>query len=586
MNDYKTTYALWLEKATEDGLKPELQAMDDQAIKDAFYKDLTFGTGGLRGIIGPGTNRMNVYTVRCASQGLADYLLSTPSSSANSSYSASSASDAHTVNAVRSTEDGKRISIVMARDSRIKSREFSDAAIGVFAANGIHVYAFDDIAPTPLLSFAVRYLHASAGIVITASHNPKEYNGYKVYGSDGCQITTEVARSIQECINSVDIFDTTYPMPWTTAKNYGLMEAVDKSVYEAYIQSVMNQSVLYNDTIDKSASIVYTPLNGTGLKPVTDVLHSSSYNNITVVESQAVPDGTFPTCPKPNPEEQSAMEKGLKACRECSANLLIATDPDADRCGIAIKDGSDYRLLTANETGLLLLDYICSQREAHHTLPENGLFIKTIVTNDLAEKIAESYGLKTINTLTGFKFIGEQISALEKAGKEADFIFAFEESYGYLTGSYVRDKDGVLAAFLICEMYSFWQSAGVSLLQRLERIYKSFGFCLNTQHSYKFEGAEGMSRMKSIMQSFRTTPPTTLADQHVKIVEDYSEGLNGLPPSDVLKIYSQYSSVVIRPSGTEPKLKVYISVTATNEANAQSVEDLISSQIEERITAV
>ena len=589
----KTLYELWLANATEDNLKTELEEMDETTITDSFYKDLSFGTGGLRGTIGAGTNRMNVYTVRRASQGLSDYLLSsTAATTAATSHTAdthASTAPSTTLNTGTAKAKDGRISVVIARDSRIKSDLFAKAAAGVFAANGIHVYYFDDIAPTPLLSFAVRELHATAGVVITASHNPKEYNGYKVYGSDGCQITTEAARSIQAHISAVDVFTDVRYMSSDSAFIAGNVEAeavesVPENIYDSYLSAIKQQSVIYNESIDKNVSIVYTPLNGTGLKPITDVLSSSGYNNITVVESQSSPDGTFPTCPKPNPEERSAMEEGLTTCRTVKADLLIATDPDADRCGIAVRTtSSDYRLLSANETGLLLLDYICSQRKRHHTLPSMGVFLKTIVTNDLAEKVAASYGLETINTLTGFKFIGEQLSILEAQGRENRFVFALEESYGYLSGTYARDKDGVLAAFLIAEMFSFYHSYGITLTQRLEQIYKTFGFCLNTQHSYSFPGASGMERMNGIMSSFRSNPPRLLADQHVEKVEDYSAGIGGLPKSNVLKYYTQYSSVVIRPSGTEPKLKVYISARAISESAANDVEQAITAQIEERV---
>ncbi len=561
--EYLSEYQNWLSRDLDDpDLRPELESMDDAAIEDAFFQDLSFGTGGLRGTIGAGTNRMNIYTVQKASQGVADYI--------NAHYP-------------------DNPSIVIARDSRIKSREFSDAAIGVFATNGIQVYAYDRIMPTPVLSFTVRELSASAGIMITASHNPKEYNGYKVYGADGCQITTEAAKEIQEYIKSVDTFEGIHSMSWSSALIRGKMQAVEKMdqpvpVYERYIDAVLKQSVLYGDDIKKDISIVYTPLNGTGLHPVTNVLNRAGYTNITVVESQSAPDGTFPTCPKPNPEVPSAMEEGLSVCRDKGADLLIATDPDADRCGIAIKTADDdYRLLTADETGLLLLDYICSQRVSHNCMPTHPVFMKTIVTNDLAEKIAANYGVDTINVLTGFKFIGEKICELEKQSKADDFIFAFEESYGYLTGTYARDKDGVLAAFLIAEMFCFYRTKGISLEKKLEDIYASYGYCLNTQKSYQFEGSVGMARMKEIMTDLRSNPLSVLGTQDIIKAEDYSHGLYELPQSDVLKYYTDDYSLVVRPSGTEPKLKIYFSITADDRASAEQLTTALCTSLETRL---
>ena len=577
-------YTRWMVEATEDvDVITELKAMEgkEELIEDAFYKELSFGTGGLRGTIGAGTNRLNIHTVRKASQGLAEY--------------------------INTSVNGEK-SIVIARDSRIKSDLFSRAAAGVFSANGIKVHYFEDIMPTPVLSFAIRELRATAGVVITASHNPKEYNGYKVYGSDGCQITTEAAKTIQERIRSVDVFSDVKYEAADSGFIRGLVKAVGTSVYEKYIDAVLNQSVLYGDTIDTNASIVYTPLNGTGLKPVMDVLERAGYKNITVVQSQADPDGTFPTCPKPNPEVESTMEEGLKVCREVGADILIATDPDADRCGIAVKSdsaGTDYRLLTANETGLLLLDFICAQRLQHKTMPDYPVFMKTIVTNDMAEKVAKSYGVETINTLTGFKFIGEQISALEQQGRESDHIFSFEESYGYLTGSYVRDKDGVLAAYLIAEMFSLYKTRHFSILERLDQLYAQLGYCLNTQHSYEFKGSSGMATMTAIMDRLRSggidemnqilngTPTVGILSQEkdsrvnrIARLEDYKQGINGLPSSNVLKFYisskegENEASIVIRPSGTEPKLKVYVCVSGSSESEAKAAEQEISGNLE------
>ena len=418
--------------------------------------------------------------------------------------------------------------------------------------------------------------------MITASHNPSKYNGYKVYGPDGCQITTEAAATILSEIEKVDIFTGVKEMPWESAKIQGILEPIEDRVLTSFIEEVKNQSVLYGDEINRDVAIVYSPLNGTGLVPVTRVLEESGFTNITVVEEQRNPDGNFPTCPYPNPEIREAMELGLQYCRKTGANLMLATDPDCDRCGIAVRDGDDYTLLTGNEVGLLLLDYICSQRQKHGRMPEKPVFVKTIVTMDLAEKIAEHYGAETVNVLTGFKFIGEVIGRLEKDGRAGDYICGFEESYGYLTGTYVRDKDGVNAAFMICEMFAFYKTRGISLLEKLEEIYSIYGYCLNTLHSYEFPGSSGMAKMQSIMAEFHKGLDS-IARQKVVRTEDYNVGLNGLPKSDVLKLFTENGSVAIRPSGTEPKLKLYISVTAEDKSSAEATERQIVENLERRL---
>ena len=551
--DYKAEYQRWLEEANEE-LKAELRAMDEAAIEDAFYRNLAFGTGGLRGTIGAGTNRMNIHVVAKASQGLANYLLSTT----------------------------EKPSVVIGYDSRIKSDVFAKVAAGVFAANGVKVHIWPELLPVPTVSYAVRYLHASAGVMITASHNPSKYNGYKVYGPDGCQITTEAAKAILAQIDALDIFADVKTSDFEDGVKSGKIDYIDSSVLDAFIAEVKGQSVLFGDEVNRDVAIVYSPLNGTGLKPVTRALSESGFTNITVVEEQRNPDGNFPTCPYPNPEIREAMELGLQYASRLNADLLLATDPDCDRCGIAVKSDEGYQLLTGNEVGLLLLDYICSQRQKHGKMPDHPVFIKTIVTMDLAEKIAEHYGVQTINVLTGFKFIGEQIGMLEKDGRASDYICGFEESYGYLTGSYVRDKDAVNAAFMICEMFAFYKTRGVSLLQKLQELYTTYGYCLNTLHSYEFDGSAGMQKMAEIMAEFHKGIES-IAGQRVERTEDYSVGLNGLPKSDVLKYYTASGSVVIRPSGTEPKLKTYISVTAENKAVAETQEQLISAELEKRM---
>ena len=610
--DYKKEYKNWLEKVTDKELLCELNAMTEAQQEDAFYRNLAFGTGGLRGTIGAGTNRMNIYVVAKASQGLANYLLKT---------------------------FGDKASVVIGYDSRIKSDVFARTAACVFAANGIKVHLWPELNPVPTVSFATRELKASAGVMITASHNPSKYNGYKVYGPDGCQITTEAAAAILAEIEKLDIFadvkmesfddikqDLSDGVKSATFNNTNekkvdlsdKIEYIDPSVLTAFIEEVKCQSVLFGDEINRDVAIVYSPLNGTGLKPVTRALQESGFINITVVEEQRNPDGNFPTCPYPNPEIREAMELGLEYCKKTGADLLLATDPDADRCGIAVKVNEDlgknedgllaksidsdgensvigsdaqYQLLSGNEVGLLLLDYICSQRVKHGKMPEHPVFVKTIVTMDLAERIAENYDVETVNVLTGFKFIGEVIGKLEAQGREKDYICGFEESYGYLTGSYVRDKDAVNAAFMICEMFAYYKTRGISLTGKLDELYTKYGYCLNTLHSFEFPGSSGMQKMADIMAEFHKGLDL-IAGMKVTKTEDYSQGLNGLPKSDVLKFYYEGSadvasgdttgingSVVVRPSGTEPKLKIYVSVTAKDRSVAERTEGRIMEEL-------
>ncbi len=546
-------YNLWLENAIKDtDIVAELKSIEgnEEKIEDAFYRNLAFGTGGLRGVIGAGTNRMNVYTVAKASQGLADYV-------------------------VNNYPVGKRM-IAVSYDSRIKSDLFARVSAEVFAANGIMVHIFPELMPTPCLSYAVRKLDCAAGVMITASHNPSKYNGYKVYGDDGNQITTQAAKDILKEIEKLDIFNDVKQIDFNKALDSGDISYIGEDVYTSFVEEVKKQSVAGED-IDKNVSIVYTPLNGSGLKPVLRTLNEAGYTNITVVKEQEAPNGNFPTCPYPNPEIQEAMALGIEYCKQYNADLLLATDPDCDRVGIAVKDeNGEYVLLTANETGMLLLDYICERRQASGTMPEDPVFCKTIVTIDMAERIAKSYGLRTINTLTGFKFICEQIGMLEKEGKEDSFVFAFEESYGYLAGTYVRDKDGVNAAFLISEMFAYYKTRGISLMNKLNELYQKYGYCLNTLHSYQFEGSAGFEKMQKIMEDFRGGIDR-IGPKKVVECFDYSLGLNNLPKSNVLKfILEGNSSVVVRPSGTEPKLKLYISVSAESEGKAKELEKEIN----------
>ncbi len=551
----RTEYERWLRMVTDAALAAELREMDEAAIEDAFCRDLAFGTGGLRGILGAGTNRMNVLTVAKASQGLAEYLL----------------------------KHDECPSVVIGFDSRMMSDAFAREAGNVFAANGIDVWAWDRLLPVPTVSFAVRALGASAGVMITASHNPSVYNGYKVYGPDGCQITAEAAEEILACIEGIDVFSgVRHDLP--PAGGRGCVRSVPERVLDAYMEEVKACSVLFGDTADRNVSIVYTPLNGTGLEPVTRMLKETGFTGVTVVEEQKDPDGTFPTCPYPNPEIREAMELGLRDCRRTGADLLLATDPDCDRCGIAVRDnGGEYRLLSGNEVGLLLLDFVCAQRVRHGRMPCDPVFVKTIVTTDLAERIAREYGVRTVNVLTGFKYIGEAIGRLED---ERDFICAFEESYGYLTGSYVRDKDGVNAALMIAEMFAFYRARGIGLAEKLGELYARYGYCMNALRSHSFPGSAGTERMASIMRSFREGL-SSIGGERATRTEDYLAGGNGFPKSDVLKFFfegeKESGSVTIRPSGTEPKLKIYVSVNAPDRASAERIGSAIFADLRKRL---
>ncbi len=445
-------------------------------------------------------------------------------------------------------------------------------AAGVFAANGIHVYIYPELMPTPSLSFAVRYLKCAGGIVITASHNPSQYNGYKVYGSDGCQITTETADSILAEIEVLDIFADVRELSFEEALSQEKITYIGEEVVKEYLKAVSLQT-LCGDETDKGVSIVYTPLNGSGLKCVTQILKDNGFTNISVVEEQEKPDGEFPTCPYPNPEIEEALALGLRDAEKLGSDLLLATDPDCDRVGIAVRKGENYLLLSGNEVGMLLLDFICKRRIALGKMPNNPILVKTIVTIDMVRRIAEDYNVQVIEVLTGFKFIGEQIGFLEAAGEEERFILGFEESYGYLTGGYVRDKDAVGGSLLICEMLAYYKTKGIDLIDVLNELYKKYGYCLNTLHSYTFEGSEGLKKMQKIMQELRGTSLKQISNMKVIEVKDYLKGINRLPKSDVLKYLLESNvSIVIRPSGTEPKLKVYLSVSAENRDTAEIIE--------------
>ena len=560
-------YSRWCGHPLKDGDLKELESIagNDAEITDRFYRDLEFGTGGLRGVIGAGTNRINVHTVAKATQGLSNYLL----------------------------KDFDSPSVAIAYDSRIKSDLFARTAAAVFAANGIKVYLYSELMPTPALSFAVRYLKTSAGVVVTASHNPSKYNGYKVYGSDGCQITLEAAAKVLAEIEKTDVFGEVKFGNFEEELEKGSIEYIGEDLITAYINAVSSQAIRSQE-IDKNVSIVYTPLNGAGLKCVTRTLKENGYTNILVVPEQRDPDGNFPTCPYPNPEIREALEVGLKFAKEQRSDILIATDPDCDRMGIAIKDGDDYTLMTGNQVGVLLFDYIAKSRIEKGTMPKNPVAVKTIVTTEMVAKLAEKYGVELRNVLTGFKFIGEQILWLEEKGEEDRYIFGFEESYGYLTGGYVRDKDGVDAALMVCEMFAYYKGMGLSLADVLNNLYKEHGCFINSLKSFTFEGASGFATMKQIMSDLRTSPVKTAAGKKLYALSDYESSrityADGkkeaitLPKSNVIKFdFEDDITVVARPSGTEPKLKLYFSVKAESVDSANVLTKKITDELTELI---
>ena len=562
--DTNKLYELWLEKATADkDLIAELESVkgQEEEVSDRFYRELEFGTGGLRGVIGAGTNRMNYYTVRKASQGLATYLKSQSAAP----------------------------SIAVSYDSRIKSDYFAKAAAEVFAGNGIKVYIYDELMPTPMLSYAVRAHKCDAGVMVTASHNPAKYNGYKVYGPDGCQVTLEAANLILGYINNTDAFEGVTATDFDGALASGMINYIKQEVIDDYMAEVKKQSIHPELCASAGLKVVYTPLNGTGNKPVRMILNKIGINDVTVVPEQEYPNGNFPTCPFPNPEIKEALALGLKLCETVKPDLLLATDPDADRVGIAVPDGNgDYVLFTGNEVGAMLLEYICAERTKLGTMPENPVAVKTIVTTDIAKAIAEEYGVKIVDVLTGFKFIGEQIGFLEDKGEENRYIFGFEESYGYLAGYYVRDKDAVVASMLICEMAAFYRTKGISMLQARENMYKKYGVYTHTQNSFTCEGASGMQKMKELMAMLRTDTPKEIGGLAVVRFDDYLDSTSvdcktgaktmlTLPKSDVLTFALEGgASVIIRPSGTEPKIKAYYTTTGATKADADALEAKLS----------
>ncbi len=553
MDDYKR----WMETDLEDpALKVELESISGQQeqIKDRFAVALKFGTAGLRGVLGAGSNRMNIYVVRQATQGLANWV---------------------------KTQGGNQL-VAISYDSRINSDVFAKNAACVLAANGIHVRIYDALMPVPALSFATRYYKANAGIMVTASHNPAKYNGYKAYGPDGCQMTDEAAGIVYEQIQKTDILTGAKMMSFEDGLAQGLIEYVGDDCKEALYDAIKARSVRPGLCKRAGLKLVYSPLNGSGLVPVTRILNDIGIQDITIVPEQKDPDGNFPTCPYPNPEIFEALRLGLQLAEKSGADLMLATDPDADRVGIAIKcpDGS-YELVSGNEVGVLLLDYICAARIENGTMPQNAVAVKSIVSTPLADAVAAHYGVEMRNVLTGFKWIGDQIAKLEAANEVERFIFGFEESYGYLAGSYVRDKDAIVGSMLICEMAAYYRSIGSSIKERLEQIYAQYGRYLNKVDSYEFPGLSGMDKMAGIMQSLRNNPPAEFAGYKVIKVTDYqkSEG-TGLPAANVL-IYTLEggATVVVRPSGTEPKIKTYFTTLGKDLAEAEAQKDALANAL-------
>ncbi|MCR5053526.1 MAG: phospho-sugar mutase [Lachnospiraceae bacterium] len=554
---YSNEYKRWLSKDLEDpDLMPELLRIEgnDDEIKERFAVSLKFGTAGLRGTLGAGTNRMNIHVVRQATQGLANWV---------------------------KTQGGNQ-TVAISYDSRIKSDVFSKEAAGVLAANGINVRIYDALMPVPALSFATRYYKCNAGIMVTASHNPAKYNGYKAYGPDGCQMTDDAAAIVYDEIQKTDIFDGVKHISFAEGVEKGLIRFVGDDCKEAFYKAIEDRQVHPGLCKTAGLKLVYTPLNGAGLVPVTKVLNDIGISDITIVPEQEYPSGYFTTCPYPNPEILEALQKGVDLCKEQGADLMLATDPDADRVGIAMKcpDGS-YELVSGNEMGVLLLDYIAAGLKETGKMPANPVAVKSIVSTPLADAVAEHYGVELRSVLTGFKWIGDQILHLEEKGEEERFIFGFEESYGYLAGSYVRDKDAVIGSMLICEMAAYYKSKGSSIKQRLEEIYKEYGRYLNLVDSFEFPGLTGMDKMAGIMSDLRNNPPKDIAGIDVQKVTDYEKPEEtGLPKANVL-IYglSDGSTVVVRPSGTEPKIKTYFTTKGKDLAEAKAKKDTLAAAL-------
>lgn len=559
--DIMELYNDWCANAKDDSdLIDELKSIknDENEIHERFYTSLKFGTAGLRGVIGAGTNRMNIYVVRQATQGLANYVIN---------------------------KYGKG-SVAISHDSRIKADLFMIEAARVLAANGIKVYITKELEPTPVLSYLVRYYKCQAGIMVTASHNPAKYNGYKAYGEDGCQMTDAAATAVYDEICKLDIFNDVKITDFDEAVKSGMIEYVDDAVYDTYLEKVLEQQI--NPGICKGAGlkVVYTPLNGTGNKLVRRVLNMIGVEEVEIVKEQELPDGNFTTCPYPNPEIKEALQKGLDLCDKVKPDLLLATDPDADRVGIAVKDyDGSYRLISGNEDGVMLTNYILSCKKASGKLPEKPVVVKTIVTTKLINKLCEKYDCELKNVLTGFKYIGEVILNLEKKHEENRYLFGFEESYGYLSGTYVRDKDAVVASMLVCEMAAYYKKQGKSLAEVIDGLYEEFGYYLNQTYAFEFDGAAGMQKMSDIMSEIRQNPPKAVAGYNVVKISDYqlkkeTDLVSGkvtdidLPTSNVIALNLEGdNAVIIRPSGTEPKIKLYITAVGKTHSDAAAICD-------------
>ena len=555
----KEQYELWCKKAVLDpDLILELKEIKDneEAITEAFYQDLSFGTAGLRGIIGAGTNRMNIYTVGRASQGLAAY-----------------------VNSV--AQNGK---IAIAYDSRIKSDLFAKTAASIFAANGIKVYLYKELMPVPMLSFAIRRLGCDAGVVVTASHNPAKYNGYKAYGPDGSQMGPDAADYVLSIMQKVDYFDGAKTMPFEEALASGKIKYISDEIISEYFDNVIAQRVEKNADLSK-LKVIYSPLNGAGNKPVREILKRIGVTGVTVVPEQELPNGNFPTAPYPNPEIRETFNLSLELAKKVNPDILLATDPDCDRVGIAVNVDGEYKLFSGNDVGILLLNYILERKTANKTLPKNPVAVKTIVSSELCQKIADDYGCTLINVLTGFKFIGEQITLLAEKNEQDRYIFGFEESYGYLAGSYARDKDGVVASMLICEMAAFYKNEGKTLYDVLEEIYKKYGYCYSVQKSFTCEGRSGIERINGIMEDLRSNPPKELDGSPITKINDYGksvsyemksgkENILTLPKSNVLSFFCEDgSTLIVRPSGTEPKIKIYVGAVGKSSQDGLNKKD-------------
>lgn len=554
---YLDEYKRWKETDLLDiDLNTELDsiASDDEAIKERFAVSLQFGTAGLRGTLGAGTNRMNIWVVRQATQGVAEWV---------------------------KTQGGTQ-AVAISYDSRLKGWNFAREAAGVLAANGINVRIYDELMPVPALSFATRYYKCNAGIMVTASHNPAKYNGYKAYGPDGCQMTDDAVAVVYDSIQKTDVLTGAKYMPFSEGVEKGLIKFVGEDCKNGLYEAIEARQVRPGLCKSAGLKLVYSPLNGTGLVPVTHVLKDMGITDITIVPEQEYPNGYFTTCSYPNPEIYAAMEKGVELAKEVGADLMLATDPDADRVGIAMKcpDGS-YELVSGNEMGVLLLDYICAGRIEKGTMPANAVAVESIVSTPLAEKVAEHYGVELRHTLTGFKWIGDQIAKLEEAGEVDRFIFGFEESYGYLAGPYVRDKDAIIGSMLICEMAAYYRSIGSSIKQRLEEIYAQYGRYLNLVDAYEFPGLSGMDKMAGIMKGLRDNVPCEFAGKKVTKVTDYLDTAStGLPKSNVLRYDLEDGSVlIVRPSGTEPKIKTYFTTSGATLEEAQAKKDALTEAI-------